>query len=339
MIQINRQVLSLVSVSFLLGSVSFSQSFEITLLLISVPTLNLLEPVSAQTIQSKPSPTIKLEQIVGEYEVVLDAKVLADALKEGIRSVTGKWIIKSNGTFEAYLKAVSTKDEIQEIRTFGKISIKDGKVISQVETVDGKKPDKVPPPLSYTLSSDGKELQSDGQPVKLVKHSSFGSSKAEATQARKAEADRLLEKGHQLAYVSKYREAIQSWEQALTIYREIKDRKGEAFSLNNLGNAYNNLREYQKAIDFYQQSLAIDKQTIQSKLSLTIKLEQIVGEYEVVFDPKVLADAVKEGVRSVTGKWIIKSNGTFESYLKAVSTKDEIQEIRTFGKISIRMAR
>ena len=171
MIQINRQVLSLVSVSFLLGSVSFSQSFEITLLLISVPTLNLLEPVSAQTIQSKPSPTIKLEQIVGEYEVVLDAKVLADVLKEGVRSVTGKWIIKSNSTFETYLKAVSTKDEIQEIRTFGKISIKDGKVISKVETVNGKKPDEVPPPQSYTLSCDGKELQADGQPVKLVRYS------------------------------------------------------------------------------------------------------------------------------------------------------------------------
>jgi hypothetical protein len=145
-------------------------AISIIFLSVSVPSLNHLEPVFAQTIQSKPSSTIRLEQIVGEYKVVLDPKVLADAAKEGVKAVTGKWIIKSNGTFEAYLKAVSTKDEVQEIRTFGRMIIKDGKVISQLETVNGENPDIVPPPQSYTLSSDGNELQADGQPVKLVKY-------------------------------------------------------------------------------------------------------------------------------------------------------------------------
>ncbi len=74
---------------------------------------------------------------------------------------------------------------------------------------------------------------------------------------RKAEADRLLNQGSQLFGVSKYREAFAAWEQALQIYREIKDRNGEGRALNNLGNAYDSLGQYQKAIDFYQQSLAI----------------------------------------------------------------------------------
>jgi hypothetical protein len=47
--------------------------------------------------------------------------------------------------------------------------IEDGKVVSQVESVNGEKPAQTPPKQPYTLSADGKELQADGQPVKLVK--------------------------------------------------------------------------------------------------------------------------------------------------------------------------
>lgn len=110
-----------------------------------------------------------VDKVAGEYKVVLDPKILAEAEKDGVKSLTGTWTIKSEGSFEATLKAVSTKDEVQEIKTAGKISIKDGKVVSQVETVNGEKPLQDPPEQTYTLSGDGKELQADGQPVKLVK--------------------------------------------------------------------------------------------------------------------------------------------------------------------------
>jgi hypothetical protein len=122
-----------------------------------------------ETATTKGSSTASLDKVAGDYKVVLDPKVLADAEKEGVKSVTGKWTIKPEGTFEATLKAVSTKDEVQEIKTTGKITIKDGKVVSQVESVNGEKPAQAPPEQPYTLSTDGKELQADGQPVKLVK--------------------------------------------------------------------------------------------------------------------------------------------------------------------------
>ncbi|PSB39854.1 hypothetical protein C7B67_29220 [filamentous cyanobacterium Phorm 6] len=77
--------------------------------------------------------------------------------------------------------------------------------------------------------------------------------------ALKAEADRLLERGNQQYKISQFREALQSWEQALTIYREIGNRQGEAASLGNLGLAYNSIGQYQKAIKFYEQSLDIDR--------------------------------------------------------------------------------
>ena len=126
-------------------------------------------PTASPEASASPNSNATLDKIAGEYNVVLDPKVLADAEKEGVKSVTGKWTIKPEGTFEATLKAVSVKDEVQEIKTAGKITIEDGKVVSQVETVNGETPPQAPPKQPYTLSADGKELQADGQPVKLVK--------------------------------------------------------------------------------------------------------------------------------------------------------------------------
>jgi tetratricopeptide (TPR) repeat protein len=71
---------------------------------------------------------------------------------------------------------------------------------------------------------------------------------AQTTQDRKAEADRLLQQGNQQFQISQFESAFQSWQQVLTIYREIKDRLGEGNSLGNLGNAYRNLGKYDKAI-------------------------------------------------------------------------------------------
>ncbi|MDJ0502983.1 MAG: tetratricopeptide repeat protein [Nostocales cyanobacterium LE14-WE4] len=79
----------------------------------------------------------------------------------------------------------------------------------------------------------------------------------QTNQDRKTQADKLLRQGNQQFQHSQYRDAIQSWQQALVIYQQLKDRKGETNSLNNLGNAYNQLGQYPKAIEFYQQVLTI----------------------------------------------------------------------------------
>jgi tetratricopeptide (TPR) repeat protein len=83
---------------------------------------------------------------------------------------------------------------------------------------------------------------------------------AQTVDVRKAEADRLLKQGYEQYQISQFTAALQSWEQALKIYREIKDRQGEGNALGSLGIAYDSLGNYQKAIEFYQQSLAIAKQ-------------------------------------------------------------------------------
>jgi tetratricopeptide (TPR) repeat protein len=83
---------------------------------------------------------------------------------------------------------------------------------------------------------------------------------AQSTDAREAEADRLLQQGFQQFQTSQFTEALQSWEKALQIYREIKNRRGEAASLGNLGQTYLVLGQYQKAIEYHQQYLTVGRE-------------------------------------------------------------------------------
>jgi CHAT domain-containing protein/Flp pilus assembly protein TadD len=83
---------------------------------------------------------------------------------------------------------------------------------------------------------------------------------AQTPQARKAEADRLFNQGKQQYKTSQFEAALQSWQQALIIYREIKDRQGEGVALGNLGIAYHALGDYPKAIEYHSKSLAIARE-------------------------------------------------------------------------------
>jgi len=101
---------------------------------------------------------------------------------------------------------------------------------------------------------------------------------AQTPDARKAEADRLLQQGREQAQTSQFEAALKSWEQALIIYREIKDRQGEGRSLGNLGIAYRALGNYVKAIDYHQQHLAIARE-IKDRLGEGASLGNLGGAY------------------------------------------------------------
>jgi CHAT domain-containing protein/Flp pilus assembly protein TadD len=83
---------------------------------------------------------------------------------------------------------------------------------------------------------------------------------AQTPDARKAEADRLLQQGNQQYQTDQFEAAKQSFQQALTIYREIKDRQGEGRALALLGAVYGILNDFAHAIETLRQSLAIAKE-------------------------------------------------------------------------------
>jgi len=112
---------------------------------------------------------------------------------------------------------------------------------------------------------------------------------AQTSYSQKVEADRLFEQGKQQYGKSQFEAAIQSLQQALTIYREIGDLQAEATSLGNLGMAYGFLGNYQQMIDFHQQSLEIFQQ-ICNHLGEAISLNSLgfaygsLGNYQQMID-------------------------------------------------------
>ena len=74
------------------------------------------------------------------------------------------------------------------------------------------------------------------------------------------EADDLLKVGLKQYQVSQFEKAFQSWQEALKLYREIKDLRGEGSTLGNLGIVYYLFGRYPKAIEYQEQSLAIARE-------------------------------------------------------------------------------
>lgn len=74
------------------------------------------------------------------------------------------------------------------------------------------------------------------------------------------ETDRLLQQGLDQNRLSQFTEALQSLQSALEIYRDIGDRAGEGRALGNLGIAYANQGQYPQAINRFEQSLTITRE-------------------------------------------------------------------------------
>jgi CHAT domain-containing protein/lipopolysaccharide biosynthesis regulator YciM len=84
---------------------------------------------------------------------------------------------------------------------------------------------------------------------------------AQNTDARKAEADQLLQLCRQNLDNNQVKLAIQSCQQAVIAYRQIKDLSGEAKSTVNLGNAYVNDGQYRQAISVLENAVKIAQES------------------------------------------------------------------------------
>ena len=102
---------------------------------------------------------------------------------------------------------------------------------------------------------------------------------AQSVSDRKAEADRLYEQGKQQYRTSQFRNAFQSYQQALSLYREIGDRAGEGTTLNNIGAVYSSLGQYPQAKEQYQQALAISREIGDRAMGKAENAQLVLGEF------------------------------------------------------------
>ena len=74
-------------------------------------------------------------------------------------------------------------------------------------------------------------------------------------------ADRLFQQGVNQFHSGQVTAAIESWQQALFIYRSLKDRQREGIALTNIGAAYSVTGNYRQAIENWQSFLVIAQET------------------------------------------------------------------------------
>lgn len=156
---------------------------------------------------------------------------------------------------------------------------------------------------------------------------------AQSEEDRLAEAAKLLQQGIDQAQVGQFREAIQLWEQSLSIYRAVGDRFGEGAALGNLGNAASGLGDYRQAIDFYRQSIAIFR-AMSSRSSEGIMLSNLgdayrsLGDYRqaITFQEQSLAIARDLGNRLGEGIALSSLGNAYQSlgdYRQAIAFHEQ----------------
>jgi CHAT domain-containing protein/Tfp pilus assembly protein PilF len=100
---------------------------------------------------------------------------------------------------------------------------------------------------------------------------------AQTRDERKAEAVKLYNQGLQEVVNRQFEPALKTWLQALTIFREVKDRKGEAGTLVNIAITYGQaLEDYSKAIVYAEQALHIASD-INGGLEIKVKSLSVLG--------------------------------------------------------------
>jgi CHAT domain-containing protein len=108
---------------------------------------------------------------------------------------------------------------------------------------------------------------------------------ARQTKDRRGEATILNNIGLIYNSVGQPQRALEFYQQALPIIREVNDRTGEAITLSNIGLVYNNIGQPQRALEFYQQALPITRE-VNNRLGEASTLTGIGFVYNNIGQPQ-----------------------------------------------------
>ena len=226
-------------------------------------------------------------------------KLEADRLfKQGMQQLEANQL---EAALQSFQKALTIYQDIKNRRGEGAVLAGLGLVYSGLQDY--------PKAIDYYKQSLVIAREIKDSELEAIVQEQLANAQLRRSNPQKVEADRLLDQGIQQYQTDQFKAALQSWEQALQIYREIKDRAGEGGALVGLGNAYLFLGNYNKAIEFYQQSLAIfqqigDKASKSGALGNLGNVYKSLGDYKkaIEFYQQNLAIAKQIGDRSSEGR-------------------------------------
>ena len=176
--------------------------------------------------------------------------------------------------------------------------------------------------LSQQAIAIGKELN-NSEMEKLARQVLDAAKIADIPQKR--EADRVLQQGIQQIQNNQPQAAVQFFEQALTIYRQLKHRPGEGAVLIGLGEANLRLGNSAKALELSQQAIAIAKDLNNPEMEKLARqvlevAQRAVGSSTQTSPQKVEADQlVQQGVQQLQNRQNQAAGQSFERALMIYS--------------------
>ena len=132
-------------------------------------------------------------------------------------------------------------------------------------------------------------------------------------EVQQVSAGQLLEAGRRQYETSQNRAAVESWQQALDIYRALGDRAGEGSVLNNMGLAYRALGQYSQSVDYHSQALNI-AQAIKDRSGEATALSNLGLVYAFLGDNQQAIDFSNQALE------IFQDLNNYNAYARTLNT-------------------
>ena len=171
-------------------------------------------------------------------------------------------------------------------------------------------------------------ITSYSQSTQITLEIKSASAQTSTTQNLKSQAFLLNQQGVEQLNATRFEEALETFQQLLTVYKTIGDRPGEDRTLNSIATVYSYLEKYDKSLNFYQQALAIRQEVGDRKgegitLNGTAVVYRSLGKYDQALEcyqqaltiRRELGDRQQEGITLSNIAGIYQNQGLYDRAL------------------------
>lgn len=148
----------------------------------------------------------------------------------------------------------------------------------------------------FILASMGNAYSDLGEPRKAIEYYEQALIISKEIEDKQGEGEAIGNLGNEYSHLGELRKAIKYYEKSLKIARERRSRYGESAALGNLGTAYTNLREPRKAIEYYEKALKISIE-IGDRRGEAITFGNIGTTYREIGEPRKAIEYYEQALK------------------------------------------